>query len=145
MDDLHDHENMDDLYDSQGLGRRVNELLLLSALRRRPAHGYQLALEIEEQSGGYFSFNHGTLYPILHRLETEGLIAGEWSDPDTGRPRKQYSLTEAGRTRLAEGVREWRNLSRRLDSFLDTGGARGEGLEGRAPGVDDEQVRSGAA
>ena len=124
---------MNDVYDSQGLGRRVNELLLLSALRRRPMHGYQVALEIEKRSDGYFSFNHGTLYPILHQLEKDGLIAGRWSDPGEGRPRKEYALTEAGRTYLNEGAREWRTLEAQLGRFLDEEES------------DDEQVRTGAA
>lgn len=124
---------MNDVYDSQGLGRRVNELLLLSALRRRPMHGYQVALEIEKRSDGYFSFNHGTLYPILHKLEKDGLIAGRWSDPGEGRPRKEYALTEAGRTYLNEGAREWRTLEAQLGRFLDEEES------------DDEQVRTGAA
>lgn len=124
---------MNDVYDSQGLGRRVNELLLLSALRRRPMHGYQVALEIDERSDGYFSFNHGTLYPILHKLEKDGLIAGRWSDPGEGRPRKEYAVTEAGRTYLNESAREWRTLEAQLGRFLDEEES------------DDEQVRTGAA
>lgn len=124
---------MEDVYDSQGLGRRVNELLLLSALRRSPMHGYQVALEIERRSGGYFRFNHGTLYPILHRLEKEGLIAGDWSDADEGRARKEYALTEAGHTYLGEITRLWRALEARLDPILNPGGGS------------DEQIRTGAA
>jgi PadR family transcriptional regulator, regulatory protein PadR len=120
-------------YDSQALGRRVNELLLLSVLRREPAHGYQLALEVEARSGGFFRFNHGTLYPILHKLEQEGLIKGDWTDPEAGRARKRYGLTEAGRTYLEDCARQWRVLDERLERFLDSedGG--------------DEQVRAGAA
>lgn len=118
--------------DSQTLGRRLNELLVLSLLRRRPMHGYQVSVEVEERSGGFFNLGHGTLYPILHRLESEGFIAGEWSDPASGRARKSYVLTEAGRTRLKEGAREWRALERSLAMFLD--GGRG-----------DERVRGGAA
>ena len=123
---------MDALFDSQGLGRRVNELLILSELERAPMHGYQIALEIEERSGGYFPFNHGTLYPILHRLEKDGLIAGEWSDPEAGRARKRYALTEAGRSYRAEAVRSWRTLQGRLAPFLG-----GE--------VTDGEVQTGAA
>jgi PadR family transcriptional regulator, regulatory protein PadR len=95
-------------------------------------HGYQAALEIERRSGGYFRFNHGTLYPILHRLEKEGLIAGDWSDPEAGRARKEYALTEAGRTYLAEISRSWRALATRLEPFL-------------SPGEADDSVRTGAA
>lgn len=120
-------------FDSQSLGRRINELLILSELRHEPLHGYQIALEVEERSGGYFPFNHGTLYPILHRLEKEGRIAGAWSDPEKGRARKEYALTESGRTYLAELADEWSILAARLAPFLPT---RGEA---------DEPIRTGAA
>jgi PadR family transcriptional regulator, regulatory protein PadR len=114
-----------DTFDSQTLGRRVNELLILAELREAPRHGYQIALSIEERSGGYFPFNHGTLYPILHRLEKDGLIAGEWSDPVAGRARKEYALTEAGRTHVAALEREWAELGARLEAMLGTGGSGG--------------------
>lgn len=110
---------MTEPYDSRTLGRRVNELLLLATLRRAPMHGYQIALEIEERSGGYFAFQHGTLYPLLHRLEADGMIAGDWSDPDQGRARKEYALTEAGRTYLEESVRLWRTLTGKLSGFME--------------------------
>jgi|SRR5690606_1425872 len=108
-------------FDSQAFGRKIHELLLLQELDRSPRHGYQVVLEIEARSGGYFQFSHGTLYPILHRLEKEGLVAGRWSDPAKGRPRKEYALTAAGRTYL-DGLRaEWRELREKLESFLDEG------------------------
>lgn len=110
-------------FDSQSLGRRINEILILHELDRRPAHGYQIALVIEERSGGFFPFSHGTLYPILHRLEKDGLIAGRWSDPAEGRPRKEYALTEAGRTQLSDLTAAWVELRARVDSFLDDGEA----------------------
>lgn len=126
-------------FDSQSLGRRVNELLLLSLLEREPMHGYQIAVEAEEQSGGYFTFNHGTLYPILHRLEGLGLVAGEWSNPEEGRARKAYALTEAGRTYLEEGIGAWRALQRGLAPFL-----AGNGITA-TDGSSDDQVSTGAA
>jgi hypothetical protein len=64
----------------QDLSRSANEVLVMAALDRGAGHGYQLALDVEERSGGAFRFNHGTLYPILHRLEEKGLVAGSWSD-----------------------------------------------------------------
>ena len=119
-------------FDSQSIGRRVNELLILAELERMPMHGYQIALEIEERSGGYFPFNHGTLYPILHRLEKEGLIVGSWSDPSKGRARKQYAPTAAGRTHLAALIRDWETLRSQVGAFANRGGS-------------DEQVQAGAA
>lgn len=113
---------MDTVFDSQAFGRKINELLVLQELARAPLHGYQIGLAIEDRSGGYFQFGHGTLYPILHRLEKEGLVSGRWSDPGRGRPRKEYTLTEAGRAYLARLRGEWRELRLRLESFLDEGG-----------------------
>jgi PadR family transcriptional regulator, regulatory protein PadR len=98
--------------DIQGLARGINELLVLSTLREGSKHGYQIALDVESESGGVFTFQHGTLYPILHRLEDEGLIRGAWSR-GPGRRKKVYSLTEAGRRHL-EGA------TGRLSSVVDT-------------------------
>lgn len=92
--------------DTQNLARTCNETLILSSLRNGEKHGYQLALDIEERSGGYFRFNHGTLYPILHKLEKEGLIRGAWMKESTRRKRRLYSLTSSGRKRL-RGRWEW--------------------------------------
>ena len=84
-------------FETQNLTRSCHEALILATLANGPRHGYQLALEIEDRSGGYFRFNHGTLYPILHKLEARGLIDGAWQDPSSKRKRRQYSLTAAGR------------------------------------------------
>lgn len=85
--------------------KAINELLILGVLRRRARHGYEIALEVERRSGERFLFQHGTLYPILHRLEAEGWIEGRWERAE-GRRRKVYALTVAGQGRLREGIRE---------------------------------------
>ena len=61
-------------FDVQGFARDVHELLVLTTLREQSKHGYQIALDVEADSNGLFQFKHGTLYPILHRLEGEGLV-----------------------------------------------------------------------
>lgn len=86
------------------LSKRINELLVLAVVERGPAHGYQIALSVEERTGGLFAFQHGTLYPILHRLEAEGQVRGEWSGE--GRRRKTYRITSAGQTTLGAGAAE---------------------------------------
>lgn len=87
-------------FDIQGFARDINELLILATLRDGAKHGYQIAIDVEEESNGLFRFRHGTLYPILHRLEDEGWIEGSWSKGD-GRRRKVYALTRVGRQHLA--------------------------------------------
>ncbi|MFC1484003.1 helix-turn-helix transcriptional regulator [Candidatus Neomarinimicrobiota bacterium] len=83
------------------LPRTCNEALVLTMLAGEKQHGYQMALEIEERSGGYFRFNHGTLYPVLHKLEKGGLIRGTWKQERPKRKRKYYVITAKGRRHLA--------------------------------------------
>ncbi len=85
----------------QALPRTCNEALILAALAGGPRHGYQIVLDLEERSGGAFRFKHGTLYPILHRLENEGFIEGAWSDEGPRGKRKAYRLTPAGEAHAA--------------------------------------------
>ena len=94
------------------LSRRINELLVLAVLERGPAHGYQIALSVEDWTGGRFAFQHGTLYPILHRLEAEGRVHGEWYGE--GRRRKIYRITSAGRATLRAGAAELEEQFRAL-------------------------------
>jgi len=92
------------------LAKHFNECLILSSLRRGPKHGYQLALDIEERSEGRFGFKHGTLYPILHKLEKDGLIEGAWSDEGQRGKRKRYQLTRDGKRYLRELRAAWESL-----------------------------------
>lgn len=81
--------------DLQSLVRTINQVLILAMVRAGPKHGYQIAAELEASTGGVFGFQHGTLYPILHRLEKERLMSGQW-ETAAGRRRKVYSLTPRG-------------------------------------------------
>jgi PadR family transcriptional regulator PadR len=94
---------MPDPVDVQALGRTIHEVLILAVLRTGPRHGYQIALDVEEETGGAFTFQHGTLYPILHRLEAAGRIRGRW-DRSGGRRRKEYALTPEGRAHLRDAT-----------------------------------------
>jgi len=106
----------------QSLTKHFNEALILSALRSGPKHGYQLALDIEERSGGGFGFKHGTLYPILHKLEKEGLIEGAWSDEGQRGKRKRYRLTRNGEQYLQDLRQSWSSLLARFDEMIGEGG-----------------------
>lgn len=106
----------------QSFAKHFNEALILSSLQAGPKHGYQLALDIEERSGGIFTFKHGTLYPILHKLEQEELIEGAWSDEGQRGKRKRYRLTGSGEAYLGELRKAWRIL---LDRFSEMAGEEG--------------------
>ncbi len=104
--------------DLSNLSKSMNEVLVLSVLSHGPKHGYQLALEVEEGSRGLIRFKHGTLYPILHKLEKQKLIVGAWSNQGPRGRRKAYELTEAGRV-YAAGLRtDWRELFSCLQGFF---------------------------
>lgn len=109
-------------FDVQGFARDINELLVLSSLRGGAKHGYQIALDVETDSNGLFRFQHGTLYPILHRLEEDGLIQGSWSK-DSGRRRKVYALTQRGEGRIKGGTDQVQDVVSRLLAMLRGPGA----------------------
>ncbi len=104
-------------FDVQGFARGIHELLVLSALQAGEKHGYQIARDVEIDSNGLFCFKHGTLYPILHRLEREGLIRGAWSGGG-GRRKKSYSLTTKGRKHLTGETSRVREIVSRLLQVL---------------------------
>jgi PadR family transcriptional regulator PadR len=109
-------------FEVQRLAKNCNEVLILAILAGGAKHGYQLALELEERSDGFFRFNHGTLYPILHKLENEGSIRGSWSEKGPRGKRKSYSLTAKGRRQLAGRAAEWDRFFRHFSDIV--GGAK---------------------
>lgn len=82
-------------------------LLVLSTLAREATYGYQLLRAINKEAEGLFTWQEGTLYPVLHKLELDGLVESEWREAETGRRRKYYHVTRKGRETLAEGVSQW--------------------------------------
>lgn len=100
------------------LSKQCNESLILGVLSAGKKHGYQIALEVEEQSEGFFKFNHGTLYPILHKLEKDGLIKGVWKQEGPKRKRKYYTMTAKGKKSLNRQREAWRIFNSRLWTIL---------------------------
>ena len=83
------------------------ELLVLSLMRGRRLHGYEIIKEIRSRSDGHLRVGEGSLYPLLHRLERDGLVSAEWGEM-TGRERRYYRLTLRGEAVLDERRTEWR-------------------------------------
>jgi len=94
------------------------DLLLLAALRGRPAHGYAIVEELKARSEGVFDVAEGTIYPALHRLERQGLIESEWSD-DSGRRRRVYRLTRRGGRALGQKTQAWETFARGVAGALE--------------------------
>ena len=83
------------------------DVLILKTLSSRPAHGYAVAREIQQQSDQALIVEEGALYPALRRLEKRGLLTASWGQTDTGREAKFYSLTAAGKKQLKQAVADW--------------------------------------
>ncbi len=108
---------------SQQLKKGVLEMLVLKLICAQSTYGYELLNRLKQISHGRFSLKEGTLYPILYRLEDEGMICSKWSQGE-GRtaPKKMYEATEAG---MAENIRRqmvWREFEETVNSFLTGGG-----------------------
>ncbi len=83
-----------------------------------PQHGYGIARRIEQTSGDLLSINHGTLYPVLLKLEQEGSIAADLGVSDNNRKAKFYRLTKAGRKQLAAETRQWEQTTGIIARFF---------------------------
>lgn len=119
-----------ELRTAQQLKKGVLDLLVLSLLAERPAHGYGLIQRLRERGGPLLDLKEGTLYPVLYRLEDAGFLASAWQSPDCQphmdkMPRKQYTVTESGRQELARQTALWREFSAIVDQLL--GGNEHEG------------------
>jgi PadR family transcriptional regulator PadR len=93
------------------------DALVLATLRGSPAHGYAVIEELKRRSGGEFALPEGTVYPVLHRLEAEGLLESSWSSA-AGRRRRVYNLTRRGRAALGEQEADWRRFAAAVEAVL---------------------------
>ena len=100
-------------------------LMVLKTLNAMgPQHGYGIARRIEQISGDLLSSNHGTLYPVLLKLEQEGLIASEWGTSENKRRARFYRITRSGRKQLFSEENQWAQMSGIIDRFLTLKGTR---------------------
>jgi len=86
------------------------ELLVLSLLEGQARHGYDISKLIELRSGGALSFHVTSLYPLLHRLESQGWIEGKWVEKADQRRRRYYKLTAQGRQELRSKQQSWKDF-----------------------------------
>ena len=93
------------------------DALILAVLSERPLHGYAVIEELRRRSEGAFDLAEGTLYPVLHRLEADGLLTSTWYDA-SGRRRRVYRLTRRGRAVLARRRQEWAGFVVAVDAVL---------------------------
>jgi PadR family transcriptional regulator, regulatory protein PadR len=94
------------------------DLLILRILILGPQHGQGIARAIQSQSDHVLLVDHGSLYPALQRLESQGWIAAEWGASDNNRKARFYTLTKQGRKHLAQQTSQWRRMSKAIGRIL---------------------------
>ena len=89
--------------------------LVLGILADGESYGYAILKRVQELSGGQMAWTDGMLYPLLHRLERQGHVKATWGTAESGRKRKHYAITSAGRAALAERRQQWTVVADALD------------------------------
>ena len=94
------------------------EMLILKSLEHKDNHGFGITLHVQTVSEGLLRVEEGSLYPALHRMEKEKLIAGDWRTTENGRRARFYALTASGRKRLAESEDNWTSVAKGVRKLL---------------------------
>lgn len=93
-------------------------LLILSLLSREELYGYQMITELARRSDHTFELKEGTLYPILHGLEADGLVTVQEKPAESGRMRKYYRITKKGMKILEEKKAEWTFFAEKVNAVI---------------------------
>ena len=93
-------------------------MLVLSLLKDGDKYGYEMVEELSKRSDQTFELKEGTLYPLLHTLEKNGLVSSYTKEGPGGRERKYYRLTENGRGELEHKTQEWRLFTEKVNAVI---------------------------
>jgi len=96
------------------------DMLILRTLQWGPQHGHGVGQAIRRSSADLLQIERGSLYPALHRLEAQGLIASEWKASELNRRAKYYRLTAAGKKQLASEQSKWKMLVKTIARVMRT-------------------------
>ena len=104
----------------QQLKKGVLEMLVLEIICRKPTYGYELMTQLKVCSGDMFTLKEGTLYPILYRLEDDGMITASWSQGEGKQtPKKIYTATENGQQERHRRHGVWKDFYRTVNGFYE--------------------------
>ena len=95
------------------------QLLVLSLLAGEDMYGYQMIMELARRSDHTFEMKEGTLYPVLHGLEKDGLVEAYQREAPTGRMRKYYHLTRKGGAMLKTEKEAWESYADAINAVLN--------------------------
>ncbi|WP_461207667.1 PadR family transcriptional regulator [Clostridium sp. DL1XJH146] len=93
-------------------------MLVLSLLNTSEMYGYQMIKQLQERSDNTFTLKEGTLYPILHTLESDGMIEAYWEETTSARKRKYYRITKDGKKYLGKKQKEWQHYINKVNKVI---------------------------
>ncbi|MDP3852499.1 PadR family transcriptional regulator, partial [Phenylobacterium sp.] len=96
------------------LKKGVLELCVLALLSRQDSYAYEIASRLAEG----IDMGEGTIYPLMRRMQTDGLVDTYLVESSSGPPRKYYKLTEAGKLSFTTQKAEWAAFSRAVEAIL---------------------------
>ena len=96
---------------SKSLVAASSKPLILTILSWSENYGYEIIQKVGELSGGVLEWSDGMLYPVLYKLEKDGLVQSRWEVQEGARPRKYYSITKKGKEELAQEKAQWININ----------------------------------
>jgi DNA-binding PadR family transcriptional regulator len=92
--------------------------IILKLLSEKEMYGYEIIRVVNERTNQALEWKEGTLYPWLHSLEQDGMIASAWRESEAGRRRKYYALTRKGAAEMTRRVDEWQSLAKAVSAVL---------------------------
>lgn len=101
------------------LTRGTVEIVILKLLSEQAMYGYEMIKQVNQRTNGYFEWREGSLYPCLHKLESQGLIEACWQEAG-GKSRKYYALTPKGTKAASERISEARAFCRSFSLLLES-------------------------
>lgn len=104
---------------SKNLTAASTKPIILGILKQGNSYGYLIIKKIKELSEGKMEYSDGMLYPVLHRLEKDGLIKSNWTMDGGTRPRKYYEITESGKEELVAERTQWQEVNAVLNTLWD--------------------------
>jgi len=93
--------------------------MILAILSRGEDYGYSIIRKVKATSKGNLAWTDGMLYPVLQRMEMDGLITSAWKLPEGRRPRRYYRITDRGRRELEKELASWRNVWKALTRLAE--------------------------
>ncbi len=104
---------------SKALAAASTKPMILAILKEEESYGYQIVKRVKSVSGGELEWAEGMLYPVLHRMQREGLVETEWKISAEGRRRKYYRITEVGIEELNTEIGQWGKINSIFQTLLE--------------------------